>query len=263
MSDLGSDGEVADGFGVLVTPADVGADRVVLLAVAAVVGAAECEVPQRGELALDAVQPGRVGRQEHQFHVVADAPFPHLAAFVDRIVVCDRIQPLTWPPSAQGLEEGQELCPAFAVADAVVKLPGTKIQRTEHVPHALDAVVGRTQPFRCSPTKPAAPGAGLQVQRPELVHADHAPVGRRIVVQVEHPLQLLAELGFVAGFPGLGGLPRHPHGAQDLPQCSLLMSAISLCRNTSTSFDKLHVENCQPRSRGQHRAMEQIRSRVA
>ncbi|WP_083873088.1 IS3 family transposase [Nocardia testacea] len=44
---------------------------------------------------------------------------------------------------------------------------------------------------------------------------------------------------------------------------SRLISAILLVTSMSRSFDRLHVENGRPRSRGQHRAMQAIRSRVA
>ena len=52
MADLRSGGEVSDRSGMLIAPADVAGDRGVLFVVAAVVGAVEREVPQRGEFAL-------------------------------------------------------------------------------------------------------------------------------------------------------------------------------------------------------------------
>src|SRR5690606_26465337 len=44
--------------------------------------------------------------------------------------------------------------------------------------------VGGAQPYRLVAGPPGAAGAGLQVQRPELVDADHPAVGGRMVVQV-------------------------------------------------------------------------------
>src|SRR3954447_15554227 len=46
--------------GVPVSPGDVAADHAALLAVGFVIGAVEGEVAQRGELRLDAVEPGAV-----------------------------------------------------------------------------------------------------------------------------------------------------------------------------------------------------------
>lgn len=67
-------GEAGLGLGACVAPADVGGDRGVLLGVAAVVGAIEGEVEQRGELGPDPVQPGSIGRQEHQLDPVGRRP---------------------------------------------------------------------------------------------------------------------------------------------------------------------------------------------
>jgi hypothetical protein len=65
-------------------------------------------------------------------------------------------------------------------------------------------------------------GAGLEVQRPELVHADHtAAVGHGAfgggVVEPEQPGELGGELRVGRAFPGLGGLPGDPGRAQYLP----------------------------------------------
>jgi len=57
FADLGADREVDLGFGVLVAPADVAADRGVVGLVVGVVAAVEDEVPQRRELAPDPVRP--------------------------------------------------------------------------------------------------------------------------------------------------------------------------------------------------------------
>ncbi len=248
----------------LVAPSDVVADRRVLLVVAAVIGAVQREVAQGGELALDSVQPGRVGRQEHQLYSIGGTPFPHLTTLMDRVVIQDQVQRLAGPASSQRLEERQELGPAFAVADPVVQLAAAQVQGAEHMPHTLGPVVGRPQPLGPPASEPAAAWPRLQIQRTELVDADHPSVGGWMVIEVEDPVHLLGELGIVAGLPFFGGLPRHPAGFQDIRRSvSRLMSAISLARNTSASFDRLHTENGQPRSRGQHRANWQIRSRIA
>lgn len=58
-------------------PPDVGADEVVLFAVAVVVGAVEREVAQRGEFGLDPAQPGRLRLQDTRFHIVRVRPLQH------------------------------------------------------------------------------------------------------------------------------------------------------------------------------------------
>ena len=87
------------------------------IAVLGVVGAVEGEVAQRGELALDPVQPGGVARGEHQLDVMGRAPVADLVFLVWREVVAHDIQPPGREPDPQLPQEGEELPPALAVAD--------------------------------------------------------------------------------------------------------------------------------------------------
>ena len=64
---------------------------------------------------------------------------------------------------------------------------------------------------------PGAAGAGLQVQRPELIGTDHPPIGGRMVIQVQDPAHLGDEVRVGGGLPGLGGQPADPSLTQDLP----------------------------------------------
>ena len=64
--------------------------------------------------------------------------------------------------------------------------------------------------------EPAPARPGLEVQRAELVGAQHPAVDRRIVVQGEDAGHLLGELRVTAGLPRLGRLPPDPGLAQDL-----------------------------------------------
>jgi hypothetical protein len=58
----------------------------------------------------------------------------------------------------------------------------------------------------------------LQVERPELVDADHAAVGGRVVVEVEDPVHVGGEAGVLACLPRLGRrLPGHAR-LEDLAQ---------------------------------------------
>ena len=63
-------------MGVPVAPSDVPPDHAGLFGVAGVVGAVKGEVAQRGELRLDSVQPGRVGRHVGELDVVRRRPVP-------------------------------------------------------------------------------------------------------------------------------------------------------------------------------------------
>ncbi len=108
---------------------------------------------------------------------------------------------------AEGFEEGQELPPAFAFPDPVDHLPGRQVEGSEHVPHAVVTVVGGAQPGWVPVRLPGAAGPRLQVQRPELIGADHPAIGGRVVVKAQHATHLGDEVRVAGGFPGLGSLP--------------------------------------------------------
>ncbi|MGW5106250.1 hypothetical protein [Nocardia sp. NPDC004123] len=91
-----------------------------------------------------------------------------------------------------------------------------QVQGTEHVPDTLGSVVGRPQPARPTGGEPASAAAGLEVQRAELVHADHPAVGGRVVVKIEDPGHLGLKVRVIARFPGFRGLPLHSTGFEDL-----------------------------------------------
>src|SRR5207247_6196745 len=67
--------------GVVVAPDDVAADHAGLLLVAGVVGAVEREVPQRGELRLNPVPPGRVRGRVGDLDVAGRRQLPDTLVF--------------------------------------------------------------------------------------------------------------------------------------------------------------------------------------
>lgn len=77
--------------GVLVAPVQVVVQRAGLDGVVGVVGVGESELPQRPEVRLDGVGPGRVGRREAELDLVPGRPPADLAAFVGGEVVEDDV----------------------------------------------------------------------------------------------------------------------------------------------------------------------------
>ena len=73
----------------VVVPAQVGVDRSVLLNMAAILGAVEGVAAEGPELALDEVQPARVGGQVDELDVVAGGRLPELRLVVGAEVVED------------------------------------------------------------------------------------------------------------------------------------------------------------------------------
>ena len=78
-------------------------------------------------------------------------------------------------------------------------------------------MIGRAQPRGPADGEPALAGSGHQIQRPELVEADHPPVARWLVVQGEDAVLLGGEVRIVRVLPGLRALKRDPCVAKDLP----------------------------------------------
>jgi hypothetical protein len=91
-ADLGVDGEVAFRVAVAVAPAHVAGDRGFLSGVAAIVAAVEGEVADRGELALDPVQPRGVAGCVNQLDVVGRAPRDDLGLAVGSVVVTNQVK---------------------------------------------------------------------------------------------------------------------------------------------------------------------------
>lgn len=60
--------------------------------------------------------------------------------------------------------------------------------------HAVVAGVGGSLSHGCPWGRQARPGAGLQVQRPELVHAQHTPAWRRVVVDYKSDFRMSENL---------------------------------------------------------------------
>ena len=94
MMDLGLDAPGLGGPSIPVVPAQVGVDRPVLLGMAPVVGAVEGEPAEGLELALDEVEPARIGGQVPGFDVMAHGPLAQLRLVVRAEVVEDNHEAL-------------------------------------------------------------------------------------------------------------------------------------------------------------------------
>src|SRR5665647_3049770 len=94
MVDLSVEAPRLGGAGVPVVPAQVRPDRGVLVSMALIVGAVEDERAKGLELALDEVQPARIGRGEDELDVVFGDPRLQLGLLVRAEVVEDDDQVL-------------------------------------------------------------------------------------------------------------------------------------------------------------------------
>lgn len=81
-----------------------------------------------------------------------------------------------------------------------MEFPGGQVQTGDHVPDTVVAVVGGPQPDRFPAWFPRLTGTWLQVQRPELVDAQHPAVGRRAVVRSRMRRILVVKAGSLLAF---------------------------------------------------------------
>lgn len=132
----------------LVPPNDVAADHAALGLVAGVVGAVEGEVTQGGELGLDPVQPGAVGRGVGDLDVVRRRPRPDPLASLRRqvwrvVVGHDRDPHVQRVQRAQVAAELQECGAVLGLLNVPVELDLGEVVGGEQVPDAVRAGVGR------------------------------------------------------------------------------------------------------------------------
>ena len=127
---------------------------------------------------------------------------------------------LGWIETAGVATELDELDPGLALLDVAVEPVATDVVGGDEVADAVGALVGRADPLRLRAGRPAFPaGLGLEVQRPELVQADHDCLpGFREGVELDDPVTLSLEVGVVRAFPAPHGLKADALLAQQLPQ---------------------------------------------
>ena len=127
------------------------------------------------------------------------APVGEFGLGVGFVVVADQIQLPDRDAAAELFAEVEELRPALTVAEPVEHLARRQIQSGEHLPDTGAAVVGGTLPSGLTAPEPAVTRSGLQVERPELVHAEHSAIGGWMVVEVQDAGHLGGEVRVAAG----------------------------------------------------------------
>src|SRR5450756_1300400 len=202
MVDLSVEAPRLGGAGVPVVPAQVRPDRGVLVSTALIVGAVEDERAKGPELALNEVQPARIGRGEDELDVVFGDPRLQLGLLVRAEVVEDDDQVLA-EASPERTQKLPDLAPGLAVVEMTVQRAGGRVVGGHELAHAGRPRVRRPEAGRLRERMPAAAESGLQVQGAELIEAEHPGTDRWMGVQVEDPVLLRLELGVGGGLPGL------------------------------------------------------------
>src|SRR6266511_378929 len=149
-----------------------------------VVGVGERRALERAELRLDEVEPGGLGRGEHRGDAQAAQQRQEARAVVDvpQVVEHDEKAParVADPQAPEGLGH---LGHAPAPTEDPAERSGVHVIEGQQRAGAATAVIGRTHPGRLAPPRPDRPARGSQLQRPELVEADHSRARRAALVE--------------------------------------------------------------------------------
>jgi hypothetical protein len=235
-------------------------DRVVV----GVVGAADDEAAQGGEVALDSVEPGAVGREEHELGVVVGQPRLDSGGGVGREVVDDAVEALVeWVEAAQLGEEVEEVGAGAAAAVEAVQQIVFEVVAAEQVSDPLCAPVGRPQPLGLALGCPADARLRLYLDRAELVDAKPAAAAWTTAVEAKNSPFLRSNSGSVDCFQVLVRWNEMPRSISTwrTPSCEI-DSITPLSIRWSRSFGSDQCVNGNPRSRGRESATATIRSRV-
>ncbi len=203
--------------GVGVAPAQVCLQPARQRRVVGVVRHTHREGPQRTELGLDRVRPGRVGRGQAQLDLVPRGPFSDGGSLVRRQVVHDHVDRCAiGSRGADRLDRGQRMIAALAAAVDTPQLVIAQAVAAMEVADAVRAVIRRRQAHRLGLSCPGRAVAGADREWSELVEreAPHRVVAAHVLDPVE--LGFLVRVGGV--LPGPGPLEADLVLAQDLSQ---------------------------------------------
>ena len=202
---LGGDGSLA------VAPTQVALDGGLLFFVGGVVRVAQRELPEGSELALDTVQPRRIGRSEDQPNVVPSGPGDDLGFDMRLEVVQDNVEPFLFRvATTKPTKKAEKVLPRLAPGEAPEQSPCLQVVSCKKVPHATVAMVGRPQslhPFLSS--SQAAAVLGLEIQRSKFVHTYSSASGWPLPIEPTQASVFWPKLRIVRLFPRFGVSPAH------------------------------------------------------
>ncbi len=190
------------GTSVPIVSAHVGVDRPVLLAIAAELAAVESESTERLELALDEVEPARIGGKVEELDVAAHGPLAEFLLVVGAEVVEDH-HAVLGEAGAQRTEQLAHLAPGLRRPGVAGVFAGRLIVGCDQVMDPGGPRVGRPGPDRVLRATSAVAEPRLKVQGAELIEAEDPCVFRRVGVQVEDPVLPGFEVGIERRSPGL------------------------------------------------------------
>jgi len=218
-----------------IPPPEVLFNRLLLCFMGSEIGIVQGEFAERRKVTFDPIQPRSVAGREVESDAMLGCPVPDLGLQVIAGVIQYHIQRAAASvASAKPAQKVQELDPVLAGTECPEQSIGLEIVSAPHVSHATVAVVSGPVPLHPLAGAHQAPTSSrLQIERPELIDADHSAAGRRMLVQASNRPIFGPEFGIGGVLPGLGVPPLHFAFAQDL------MKATDADRGDNLLFDEI------------------------
>ena len=133
----------------------------------------------RREVALDAVQPGTIGRREHQSQVVLLDKLEDRRTSVTFPIVQHHVEPLlAGIPITKDAQQFQKLAPRLMPSKDAEEFVAPHIVRSQQVARFVGASIGGGQSANLSPECPVHAVMRTDLQRPELIQTDYPPAPR-------------------------------------------------------------------------------------
>ena len=132
---------------------------------------------QVGEVAFDAIDPGRVGGDELQMDIMLGCPSQNRGGLVGAEVIHhDPNRPVVL--AAHGLEEAEKFARSFASLEVSPELAGGDIESGDEMTHPVQAPIGGALTFGPGARLPGTARMGTQFHGSEFVDADHGFLAR-------------------------------------------------------------------------------------
>jgi hypothetical protein len=169
-----------------VPPGEVTGDPPAPVLVRGVIGPADRELLERGEVRLDGVEPTGVGRGVDRLDVVRGHERPQTDVLVGAQVIHHDREPggqrIAGP---QPREDGEQVLHRLALAHLGDEAVGMDVVEGVDLLGALEPAVGGPEALGTADRRPASSGQRSQLERSTLVETDDRPVLRTALVEVE------------------------------------------------------------------------------
>ncbi len=202
-----------------ISPRQVLLNRILLFHMASIIRIIQCKFLQCREMALNAIQPRRIGRCPVKLDLVCRGILQHFCFAMERRIVQNNMQHfISRIFLPQPFQKRQKCRPVFLRCKSPDQCIPFQIIRPEHVPYAAVSIVGRPQPIHMPGSRVVSAVPRQQIQRSKLINTDTAAALGTVCIQPLNSSVFGPKLGIRGVFPCLGVPPFDLTAAQDLTQ---------------------------------------------